>query len=412
MKQYTGWEYLCIDVANQMGKDKLPFEDRIEWVMNNLPSLESQTDKADKIPLYRKAVMTLRKAQQGIPTGHLVGLDATCSGIQVMSALTCCARGAAATGITGSSRADAYTLVTEQMNVLLGSKLKISRKDAKEGTMTAFYGSKATPKRLFGEDTPELNAFYGAVQTVAPGAWELLNDLLSSWKPYALSHEWQLPDGFEAKVKVMTPYETRVEVDELDHATFTYKYKINEGQEKGLSNVANVVHSVDAYLLRSMHRRCNYDSEVVRNARDSLNLEQMMRRNGWTAQNTEAEGKIKYYLDLYHRSGLVDVVILPYIKNGKETQYLSDEYITKMLEITEEMMEYAPFELVTVHDEFKAHPNNLNVVRQQYVNILADIAESSLLNDLLSQLYGCEGTFEKLSKNLGAEIRKSEYALC
>lgn len=43
----------------------------------------------------------------------------------------------------------------------------------------AFYGSKAKPKEIFGEDTPELNAFYQAAQQVAPGAWELLQDLLA-----------------------------------------------------------------------------------------------------------------------------------------------------------------------------------------------------------------------------------------
>jgi len=81
--------------------------------------------------------------------------------------------------------------------------------------MKSFYGSKAVPKELFGEDTPELNAFYKAAHQVAPGAWELLQDLLASWQPYTLSHEWKLPDGFDAKVKVMAKREARIEVDEL-----------------------------------------------------------------------------------------------------------------------------------------------------------------------------------------------------
>ena len=93
MKMYSGWNWLLIDAANNHGLDKLRFKERIQWAMDNLPNLEQlYTDRiaaeqnlpADKkwkeAPLYAKAVMAIRKAQQGIPTGHMVGVDATCSG--------------------------------------------------------------------------------------------------------------------------------------------------------------------------------------------------------------------------------------------------------------------------------------------------------------------------------------------
>ena len=37
MKEFTGWEYLLIDVANHWGMDKARFEERIEWALNYLP---------------------------------------------------------------------------------------------------------------------------------------------------------------------------------------------------------------------------------------------------------------------------------------------------------------------------------------------------------------------------------------
>lgn len=239
MKKYSGWEYLLIDVANQYGHDKMTFEDRIKWATNNLNNLEQLADQAETKPLYAKAVMAIRKAQQGIPTGHLVGLDACCSGIQIMSALTGCVSGAEATGMVNpDERADAYTKVTKTMEGILGSAVDISRSNAKDATMHSFYGSKKSPKNIFGENTPELNAFYEAAHTVAPGAWELLQDLLASWNPYALSHSWKLPDGFDARVKVMKKKTARIEVDELDHSSFTYEFYENEGAKSGLSNVA------------------------------------------------------------------------------------------------------------------------------------------------------------------------------
>lgn len=416
MQKYSGFEYLLIDVANQYGLDKLLFEERIQWTREHLESLESLSGDAEVQPLYKKAVMALRKAQKGIPTGHLVGLDACCSGIQIMSAVTSCISGATATGLVNPNvRADAYSTVTEVMNDVLdhqGLSVNVPRKSAKEALMTTMYGSKAKPIEIFGENTPELNAFYEAAYKVAPGAWELLQDLVASWQSFALVHQWKLPDGYDAKVKVMSKKETRIEVDELDHATFTYEYYENEGAKKGISLPANVTHSIDAYVLRSMHRRCNYDVVEVGIAHEALLSELDIRNQnmGGQALTPSTEAKLNYYIQQYERSGMADIVILPYIVDGYQTMYMSTEHIEKLIRIIDSM-DHKPFELVTVHDEFKAHANNLNAVRQHYINIFAELAESNVLEDILSQIHGKKGTYKKLSNNLGDLIRESNYAL-
>ena len=418
MTPFTGWQYLLIDVANQYGLDKMLFEERIEWAEKHLDQLESMVDQAETKPLYMKAVQAIRKAQKGIPSGHLVGFDACCSGIQIMSAITGCEAGARATGLVDPNvRADAYSTMTNTMNELLhsqGISVDVSRADAKSATMTSFYGSKAKPIEIFGEKTPELEAFYKAATIVAPGAWELLQDLLASWQPYALYHAWKLPDGYDARVKVMEKKESRVEVDELDHATFTYEYYVNEGAKKGLSNVANVVHSIDAYVLRSIHRRCNYDKDVVLCAMGFLLDEQDARLQGFAEQQPRVQcehDKLDYYLTQYERSGMADVIILNHITSCYEAQYLSDVLISKLLEIIESMLAHKPFPVISVHDEFKCHPNNMNYLRQHYINIFAELAESNILSDILSQIHGCKGSFPKLSNELAQKIRGSNYAL-
>lgn len=412
MKFYTGWQYLLIDAANQFGLDKRVFEDRIEWATDNLHQLEALADQAETKPLFLKAVMAIRKAQKGIPTGHLVGLDATCSGVQVMSALTGCVAGAESTGmIDPDVRADAYSKVTHTMQGILGDKVDVSRADAKRATMTSFYGSKKTPKEIFGDKTPELAAFYEAMTVVAPGAWELLQDLLKSWQPYSLEHSWKLPDGYDARVKVMVKKDIRIEVDELDGASFTYQFYENQGTKSGLSNVANVTHSMDAWVLRSMHRRCNYDREMAETVLGHLHTEQALRYQGETHRTLGSCTKTAYYVYQYERSTVADIVILPYLTQ-QSIQQLSDQHITDLCCILEGMLQYQPFELVTVHDEFKAHANNLNWVRWQYREIMAEIAESNVLDDIVSQIHGYSMSFNKLSFNLAEQIRQSSYALC
>jgi len=425
MQTYTGWQYLLIDAANQFGLDKLLFEERIQWATDNLDKLELLSDSRDawkEQPLYLAAVMAIRKAQAGKPSGHMVGLDACCSGIQVMSAMTGCIAGATNTGMVNpNERADAYSkLHTVMISILdkqagiIGSALNISRDDAKSALMKGFYGSKKVPKDLFGEDTPEINAFYAAAVEIAPGPWELLQDLLGSWNPWALVHAWKMPDGYDARVKVLQKREARIEVDELNHASFTYEFYENKGSEEGLSNAANVTHSMDAWVLRNMHRRCNFDWVSSDHAEVCMEAELIQREAGYTPTPEEqaefTNPKIQYYIEQFNRSTLADPVILPYLDQAN-VSCLSTEHLEKLSVIAKSMLKHKPFELVTVHDEFKAHPNNLNHVRQHYVDIMAEIAESYVLDDLLSQVYGSKGTFQKLSTNLGALIRGSNYAL-
>lgn len=419
MQLFTGWQYLLIDLANQFGKDKELFEARIQWAEEHLHELESLADQADKKPLYLKAVQAIRKAQQGIPTGHMVGFDASCSGIQVMSALTGCIAGATATGLVDPNRrADAYTDVTKIINEIVGGMgISIPRAKAKDALMTAFYGSTARPIQIFGEGSPELAAFYEAAHKLAPGPWELLQDLLASWQDMALTHEWQLPDGYEAKVKVMVPVETRIEVDELDHTTFTYQYQVNHGLPvghfKAKSNAANVVHSVDAYVLRSIHRRCNYDKELAEWVQIMIEAELEARvqiPGHMTEGKVPATKAIAYYANLFERHQVADAVIMEHL-SCNQVRNLSTEHLEKLGSIVESMLQHEPFEVVTIHDEFKCHANNMNYLRAHYINIFCDIAEGTILDSVFTDLFGKPVKYQKLSDNLSEHIAQSNYAL-
>ena len=201
----------------------------------------------------------------------------------------------------------------------------------------------------------------------------------------------------------------------MSHATFTYEYYENIGSEKGLSLIANTVHSIDGYIVRCMHRRCNYNRQVVEYVDQCVESELIGRSLYGQPSATDVDSfmddKVAYYIEQYNRSGMVDAVILPHLTQANVT-CLSQQHLQAISKLVNQMLEYKPFELITIHDAFKAHANNINHVRQNYINILAEIAESNLLDDLLSQLYGKPGTYQKLSNNLSTLIRSSEYGLC
>lgn len=412
MDHYTGFEYLCIDIANQFDLDKELFPNRIQWVLENINRLEYLASPKKTRPLYLKAVMAVRKAQRGLATGHLVGLDACCSGMQIMSALTGCVAGCMATNLISTGiRQDAYGRITDEMTQLLNAIVAVARSDAKNAEMTHLYGSKAEPRKLFGEDTAELIAFHDANEIVCPGANELLRDLLNTWNSYALSHEWILPDNYHAFVKVMQKDEKRIEVDELDHASFTYEFYVNAGSKMDVKNAANVIHSIDAYVLRSMARRCDYDSIVVMHAIDCLEIERENRILGMTAREvTEATKSHHVYMERFASTEMPDAVIFPWL-NSHSVHDLSDMHIEKLIKLASSMLEHKPFELVTVHDEFKCHANNVNFMRQHYIDIFAEMAKSRLLKDIFLQMTGHECHYANAHPGIADMIRGSEYAL-
>ncbi len=417
MQTFTGWQYLLIDAANQAGLDKLLFEERIEWATEHLDHLEDMVDQAGKTkPLFLKACHAIRQAQRGEATGHLVGFDASCSGIQIMSAITGCYDGAMNTGLVlPNVRSDAYSTATALMNEKLAQSgqagaLTVPRDKAKNALMTAFYGSKEQPKIIFGDATPELEAFYLAAAEVAPGAWELLQDLIGSWNPQATHHCWQLPDGFEVQIKVMVDREIRIEVDELGHASFTYQFKENLPKKKGVSNAANVVHSIDGYVVRCMQRRCNYNKDTIEWVNFLVQQELAERAAGSQSAPPLPSKAVHYYCELFSQHGVADVVICPYLTR-EQVRYLDQDHLEKLGSIVESMLCHEPFEILTVHDEFKCHANNVNYLRSHYINILCDLADGHVLDAVFTDLMGQPANYSKLSTDLSTHISHSNYAL-
>lgn len=398
MQEFSGFDYIKIDVANNFGLDKELFEDRIQWVDDNMDNLESLVTAADEPPLYLKAVMALRDAQNHVPTGHVMGFDACASGLQVMAAVIGCETTARNVGLVDPNvRADIYTTTTGVMGNLLGADVPVQRKLVKKAQMTHFYGSKKQPKDLFGEDSPELAAFYKANWTVAPGACELMEDLMGAWQPFALVHQWNLPDGFHARVKVIEETDVKVEVDELNHATFTHRFKENKGTKKGLSIAANIVHSIDGMVVREMNRRCNHSKGRLAYCLDLI--EKAL--TAFDAMDQEITCTNKFI-------SLVEVEHL----NKNNVWDCEPNDLLRLRALIKEVLDRPSFEIITVHDEFKCSPNHMNHVRYWYKEILAELAESTVMEDILNQIHGTTGgKLDKYSKNLAKKIRGSNYAL-
>lgn len=416
MKKFTGIEYLAIDIANQYGKsdnpstnlndlDKLPFEERIQWVKKHQEILESLTEEAEEPHLYFKAVNAFRKTLQGLPIGHVVALDAVCSGLQIMSVLTGCRSGCELTGlIDPNTRTDAYSLICQAIG------MNISRGDAKDAVMQTYYGSQSIAENLFGYQTPTYYAFYEAMQSKGPGAWSMLQCLLNLWNPNTLAHSWILPDGYKAFVPVMVKKETRVHIEELDY-TMTIGYEENAPSNFGLSLPANVTHSVDAYVLRSVVRRCNYTPKQVKDTLDLIEIELLQRGLSFQDATNEFDEELQKYIDLWVETKMIDVVIINHLDRYNMHQPPT-ELLKRLSKVLTQVLTHEPFEVITVHDSFACHPNHSNQLRYWYKEVLAELADSTVLEFTLNQLSSQKIRVKKLNSNLADLIRESNYGIC
>lgn len=252
MQTFTGTQYLKIDIANNFGLDKLRWNDRIHWFDNNEPDLESLSHRAKHPILFRKAVRAMRKVQKGAPTNHIMGLDATASGLQIMAALSGCHATASAVNVINTGERECpYTAVAQHMSQITG--VHLDKDMLKKPVMTVFYGSTAQPRQVFG-DSPALVAFYQTLKEKLGGAYELMGIFQQYWNAFGEFHSWKLPDGHIARVPVVETLEKNLEIDEFDHMRFAFRAQVIQPKVHSRSLAANIVHSIDGWIVREMVR--------------------------------------------------------------------------------------------------------------------------------------------------------------
>lgn len=248
-EKVNDYDNLYIAIANHAGKDKLSWEDRIEWTRASLNSIIDGKIKWDEPHLGRKAVKALLDTIDDQPTGYWMTLDATASGIQIMAALSGCKETASATNMVDPAvRRDLYQEVTTAINSLCA--IPTTRKVVKKVVMTFFYNSVKTPERMLTKD--QLAAFYQVIQQLFPGAYKVMDIVNNLWDVNGSHHKWTLPDGHVAHVPVLGAVKYNTPYGSIHRTEL-----ITSSNYKSL--LPNVIHSIDGYIAREMIRRCDFE---------------------------------------------------------------------------------------------------------------------------------------------------------
>lgn len=404
MQLLTAKEYLKVDIANNYGLDKKTWDERIAWFDENEANLLNLVDEAEESALFYAGVNAWKDMKAGKPIGYAVALDATSSGLQLLACLTGDRSAAELCNVVNYMgengkplRRDAYTVIYHKMLDILGEASRIKRSDTKQAVMTAFYGSEAKPKEVFGEGI-RLKTFENVMETVASGPWALNKFLLQCGNPDANRYVWVLPDNFHAVIKVMVP---EVQTVNFLGKPFDITRMVQGTEEKTRMLSANITHSIDGMVVREMLRRCNFDRNLVEAVRELC--------DEGPSEYGEIEGNLEKVQELwshYEKSGFLSLSILDYL-DPCTIAYVDRQVVADMIDT----MPKKPFPVMTVHDCFRCHPNYGNDLRRQYNQILSDIAKSDLLGFILSLVLGQEFSAGKLDDSLWQDILEADYAL-
>ena len=408
MQLFTPTEYLKIDIASTFGLDKQTWDDRIAWFNDNQDKLDDLVKQAESPALFYAGIQAYRQAAHGEAIAYPISLDATASGAQLLAILVGCEQSARMCNVIDTgAREDFYTGVYEAMKSVLSCWIEerdidsnhipaLVRQQVKDAVMPAFYGSKQEPRTAFGEGVL-LEAFYHTMETRTPGLWELVQSLVSLWQPDVVSHDWILPDNFNVNIKVMN---ARVEEFTFMGHIHEAVTKVNVPLERSVSLAANIIHSIDGMVVREMLRRCSFDPVIQIDL-----IEALLYGKHDNFQHRPKDQLVQALWKHYEDTGFLSVRILDSLDRNN-LGLVNIDVIKAMIE----SMPNQPFPVLSVHDCFRVHPNHANDLRMQYNQILHDLAQSTLVGNIASQILGHPVALTKTA-DFADRILSTNYAL-
>ena len=405
--EFTGMQYLQMDIASMFGLDKKTWKERLDWFKQHEPELENLSGKADDSNGYIAAVNAYRNAKAGKAIGYPINLDATASGCQVLALLTGDSKAAARVNLINTGkREDLYSYILNKMTQVAGVSENLSREKVKKAIMTSLYGSEKKPKEVFGEENYAL--FEKVMNEELPAVWKLNKFLLNHWNPEAVEYNWIMPDNFHVNCQVLKS--TYFSVKCMGQDVSVHKYVMRK-TDKGRFLSANLAHSVDALINREITMRCNFSEEYKNYLKKLVNLKAILENSDEkTYKSPKGYQMFKTLWQRYLDTGFLSVRILQYVTK-EALRKTGIECINKINELVNTLPDKT-FEVFSIHDCFRCLPNYGNELRQQYRVVCAQIANSNMLSDILSSIFRTKLNVQKLDPKLGEKVLQSEYAIC
>ena len=268
ISKFTPLEYLQMALAVSCIGDKITWEERLIYTSNikNTPYDDLLNNAKDKFmfiklyEVYQKVIEAQEQGVESIPAQFMVMLDATSSNAQIASVLMGCEVSARNTNaINTGKRENLHGKILKYVKESFG--VDLDPDDTKTAIVSALFGSVDRPEKLLGKGTKELKAFLSALDEFVPASIKLLRITKSIWDREALRYRWVMPDGFEVVYNVMATKTDNLSIPGIPEVS--YRSKQNMPLNRSVALAAHVVHSVEAFIVRTIKGKFSRKSIIT-----------------------------------------------------------------------------------------------------------------------------------------------------
>ena len=282
---------------------------------------------------------------------------------------------------------DIYTTIGEEIRKTfnLGD---IPRKVIKKALMAWGYGGSAGLCSLTNTKPEQLNSVMEDIANDLgfKGIYSMRQACLDAWDEDALEHSWELPDGYEIHQVITQDTFAR------DMLTGQYVYPAKRveitlnGRQRGIdcrwakvgtrdkkesgtrSIGANLIHSLDAFLMREIVRRCKQDFNIK-----PEEFKEVI-KSGFSISISVSEDKAMDIYNMWRETNVVSLNILNHLHVGDK---LPSDYYDAICKIIATLPEEG-FDIRPIHDEFACLPRYANAMRRQFNHLIAELYQSTI----------------------------------
>ena len=295
---FDSHKWLAFQVATTYGLDKATWDERQQWVLDNLSLLTRVAeDPIDSLPEWEAAeepwqfLASVEEyyhcviLQDRTTTGLCIATDATCSGLQILAGLARDKSTAKLVNVLPSDRPqDAYQVVADVSKPNIPEILHEhwDRKCVKRTVMTIPYNAKPFSNRSYIRDalkekgieiekddlTITVAAVRDAMNEVVPGPMAVMKwietEVAKAIKRGATHLEWVTPSGFVVIQRLMKKKVETIDLKLLGRCRLSVATEdgpcVDRTRHKA-ATAPNLIHSLDASLLHLVTER--FDAPIA-----------------------------------------------------------------------------------------------------------------------------------------------------
>ncbi len=295
---FDSHKWLAFQVATTYGLDKATWDERQQWVLDNLSLLTRVAeDPIDSLPEWEAAEEPWQFLaaveeyyhcvilQDRTTTGLCIATDATCSGLQILAGLARDKSTAKLVNVLPSDRPqDAYQVVADVSKPNIPEILHEhwDRKCVKRTVMTIPYNAKPFSNRSYIRDalkekgieiekddlTITVAAVRDAMNEVVPGPMAVMKwietEVAKAIKRGATHLEWVTPSGFVVVQRLMKKKVETIDLKLLGRCRLSVATEDGPSVDRTRHKAAtapNLIHSLDASLLHLVTER--FDAPIA-----------------------------------------------------------------------------------------------------------------------------------------------------